>query len=297
MSSKISILIYSYNRAEEFRSNLELVLAQKYPSELFEVVAMDDASTDGTWEMLSGLASGGKHKNLRILRNTVNLDIAGCRQELFRNISPESELVLLMDDDVALPEKFLADIAGFMENDPDAGAMGPRVVYAKDPAKTAHFPNFVNSVTGFYTSREVSAATDCDWLIACCVCFRRQALEKAGGFDVSFVSSHQEVDLCLKIKAAGCRIVYNPGLVVTHDIAEKKRKPGRLYYLYRNKFLVIRKNFNFPWNVTATLAALFLGFPKYVLDSLACNRGVNIVELRLIVRAVADGLRGRDGRM
>lgn len=297
MALKISVLLYSHNRAEQFRSNLELVLAQSYPAEDFEVLAMDDASTDGTWEMLSSLAADAKRANLRIFRNGANLDIAGCRAELHKNISPEASLVLLMDDDVALPPGFLSWAAAYMEAKPGVGAMGPKVVYFKDPSRTAHCPNFVNSVTGFYSSREAAGPTDCDWVIACCVCFRREALERAGGFDAAFVSSHEEVDLCLKIKAAGYRVLYNPEITVTHDIAEKKRKAGRLYYLYRNKFLVIRKNFSFPWNVTATLAALFLGFPKYILESLAYNRGVNGAELMTISKAVLDGLRGRGGRL
>lgn len=297
MPSKISVLLYSHNRAEQFRANLELVLAQSYPAEDFEVLAMDDASGDGTWEMLTALAAGGKRANLRVLRNSVNLDIAGCRAELHKNISPESSLVLLMDDDVTLPPDFLSWAAAYMQANPGVGAMGPKAVYLKDPSRTAHYPNFVNPVTGFYSSREVARPTDCDWLIACCVCFRREALERAGGFDASFVSSHEEVDLCLKIKAAGYRVVYNPEKTVAHDIAEKKRKAGRLYYLYRNKFLVIKKNFRFPWNITATLAALCLGFPKYVLESLAHNRGVNAAELMTISKAVLDGLRGRGGRL
>ncbi|PKM98689.1 MAG: hypothetical protein CVU79_02200 [Elusimicrobia bacterium HGW-Elusimicrobia-3] len=297
MASKISVLLYSHNRAEQFRANLELVLAQSYPAEDFEVLAMDDASGDGTWAMLTAIAASGERGNLRILRNSSNLDIGGCRAELYRNISPESSLVLLMDDDVALPPDFLSWAAAYMAANPGVGALGPRVVYHKDPSRPAHYPNFVSPVTGFYSSRGADAATDCDWLIACCVCFRREALAQAGGFDASFVSSHEEVDLCLKIKAAGYRVVYDPERTVTHDIAEKKRKSDRLYYLYRNKFLVIRKNFRLPWNITATLAILFLGFPRYIADSLVQNRGVNAAELRTIVKAVFDGLRGRGGKL
>ena len=296
MPEFITLLITSCNRAAQLRENLELIFAQDYPRSLFEVVVMDDASTDGTWPLLTGLASGGRHKNLRTLRNERNLGIVSCRQELFKQISPRSGLALVMDDDVSLPGGFLSALAAYMEKDQRIGALGPRVVYKNDPERAAHYPNFVNFVTGFYSSKDPSEAMDCDWLISCCLALRKEALDRTGGFDVSFVNSHEEADLCLRIKSLGYRVVYQPHLCVKHDIAEKKRKIDRFYYMYRNKFLVIRKNFPFPWKVTATLAVLFLGFPKYLLESVVFNRGVVLSEWKTVSLAVLDGLRGRGGR-
>ncbi len=296
MPEFISVLINSYNRAEQLRGNLELVFLQDYPADLFEIVVMDDASTDGTWEMLSGLAAGGQHPNLRIMRNDSNLEIVGCRQKLFQNLSPRSTVAILLDDDVSLPPGCLGKMAAYLGEHPEVGALGPRVVYAKNPDRTAHYPNFVNRFTGFYSSREVSEITDCDWLIACCLALRVEALARTAGLDIGFVNSHEEVDLCLRIKALGYKVVYYPLVKVRHDIGESKRKINRLYYLYRNKFLVIRKNFPFPWKVTATAAAVFLGFPKYIFESVLYNRGAVFSELKTITMAVLDGLLGRGGK-
>ena len=297
MSKFLSVIIHTYNREEVFLYNLRTVLAQDYPDDRFEIILMDDASSDGTWMALSGLAAAGARGNLRIIRNEKNLEIVGCRHKLLAELSPKSDLVVLLDDDVSLPVNFLSEISGFMEKYPDIGALGPRVVYAKTPGRTAHEANFVNRVTGFYSSKDASTATDCDWLIACCLTMRADALRGAGGFDPSFVNSHEEVDLCLKMKSLGYRVVYYPGLVVSHDIGEKKRKIERLYYLYRNKFLVIKKNFRFPWRLTATLANLCLGFPKYILESIIFNKRLVPGEVALITKAVYHGLIGRTGRL
>ena len=202
----------------------------------------------------------------------------------------------MVDDDVSLPGNYLSALAAYMAKNPDVGALGPGVVYKNAPDRMAHYPNFVDPVTGLYSSRNVSGETDCDWLISCCLALRVNALKKAGGLDGSFINSHEEVDLCLRIKSADYRVVYYPALKAEHDIPENVRKIGRLYYLYRNKFLVIRKNFPFPWKATATLTALFLGFPKYLLESVVYNRGIVPAELKTITRAVLDGLRGRGGR-
>ena len=297
MAKFLSVIIHTYNREEIFFENLRTVLAQDYPDDRFEIILMDDASSDGTWTVISRLAASGARKNLRIIRNEKNLEIVGCRHKLLEEISPKSDLVVLLDDDVSLPENFISEISGFMEKHPDIGALGPRVVYSKNQGRTAHEANFVNRVTGFYSSMDASTATDCDWVIACCLTMRVAALRGAGGFDASFVNSHEEVDLCLKMKSLGYRVVYYPLLVVTHDIGEKKRKIERLYYLYRNKFLVIKKNFRFPWRLTATLANLCLGFPKYILESMIFNKRLVPGELALIARAVYDGLIGRTGRL
>jgi len=92
--------------------------------------------------------------------------------------------------------------------------------------------------------KDADERMECDFVIGCCWLLRKEVFEQLGGFDADYYINHWEVDYCLRAIDRGSTIVYEPKAVVKHKIL-----PGgtinkeRLYYLYRNKFLLF-KNFS-----------------------------------------------------
>jgi hypothetical protein len=207
---------------------------------------------------------------------------------LEKKISPEAEFVCFIDDDAELPAAALSWLAGFLRDNPGAGAAGPRIAVMSDPGVAAHKANFV-SLAGRYSEKDSSTPLDCDWLNSTCLMVRASALSQSGGFYAGFYTAHEEVDLCLRLKKAGWRVVYLPGITVLHDIIPGRTKRERLYYLYRNKFLIFRRNFGFLRCLTASLGTLVFGLPKYLLESLKFHGKIVPSEIREILRAVKDG--------
>ena len=110
---KVSIHIISYNQRDFIREAVDSALAQDYPS--FEVVIADDASTDGTAEILAEyqrthpdwvVAVLGE-ENVGITRNS-NRGLAACSGEL---------IAFMGGDDVLLPGKVAAQVAWFAEDE------------------------------------------------------------------------------------------------------------------------------------------------------------------------------------
>lgn len=109
----VSVVIPTHNRRELLRSALESVYKQTYSR--FEVIVVDDCSTDGTTELLRQEAEQGR---LRFHRNAKSLGGAGSR-----NVGiglAKGELVAFLDDDDEwLPEKLAQQVPLF--SDPEVG--------------------------------------------------------------------------------------------------------------------------------------------------------------------------------
>jgi len=261
---------------------------------------LDDAGEDDTVrtvedhfrkEQTAGWAS------LHLHRNESRSDTAFSRHRLemlARQENPDSLLVL--DDDVTLDPAVISSLTGYLDIHPDAAAVGPRILFADRPETDCHRPNFVHPWTARYSELATDRTVDCDWLISACCLFRSADLYAAGGFDPSFVTAHEEVDLCLRLRRAGRRIVYHPETRVWHDVRLSTPKQERLYYLYRNRFLVIQKNFRGIRRLTAVLFGLTFSSTKAVWDAFRRNASSS-VELRLILRAFQDGLLSRWGTL
>jgi rhamnosyltransferase len=81
----------------------------------------------------------------------------------------------------------------------------------------------------------------------------KKVFVELGGFDADYYIGHWEVDYCLRAKKKGFRIIYEPEAVAKHKIPLKATPtPKRIYYLFRNKLLMLRKNptlFEARWTV------------------------------------------------
>jgi N-acetylglucosaminyl-diphospho-decaprenol L-rhamnosyltransferase len=292
--SRITVLMCTRNRGVAATRCLESLIRQDYPHALVDVCVLDDSSSDGSADMLRPaleLLKASGFAEARLFVNEQNVQIAAGRRFLQKQIPAGADFVCYLDDDAELPPGALSALAGFLRENAEVGAAGPRIAAMSSPEVTAHMANFVSWI-GLYSEKDANIPLDCDWLNSTCLMTRNSALAQAGGFYPGFYTAHEEVDFCLKLKNFGWRVVYLPGLTVLHDIVPGGTKRERLYYLYRNKFLVFRRNFGFIRFAAAAMVTLLFGLPKYVLESL---RAGSPGEVFLILRAVAHGLSGREG--
>jgi glycosyltransferase involved in cell wall biosynthesis len=125
----VSIAIPTYNRAEKLRRAVQSVLAQTH--EDLEVVISDNASTDGTAELLSDLAAADER--VRVVRQPVNRGMVANLDAVAR-LAEGDHVMLLSDDDWLAPrcvERTLEVLRGAPGR---AGALG-RVAYMRDGAE------------------------------------------------------------------------------------------------------------------------------------------------------------------
>lgn len=141
--------------------------------------------------------------------------------------------VLLLNDDIeiATPD-FIEEMLGFAQQ-PEVGAVGARLIFpdgllqhagvtvlAGNPGHV--FYRYPSDHPGFFHSNRVHR----NWsaVTAACMMLRREVFEAVGGLDEHFPLNFNDVDLCLRIRQKGLRIVFTPYAELIHH--ESVTKPG-----------------------------------------------------------------------
>jgi GT2 family glycosyltransferase len=296
----MSIIIPTQNNEEDLIDCLNSIRSLDYPYDKIEIIIWDNNSQfEGKRKIMKTLSDISKEQKLRVefIENSDNYGVYTSRDELFERAAPDAEFILSIDDDVVLPPKLFKELLPLFGTDNSIGIIGPKTVYDKVPSETAHGAGFVNWWLGQYSTKDAREMLDCDYVIGCCMLIKKSVIDQIGGFDHDYYTSHGEVDFCLKAKKKGYKVIYQPAVSVRHRVEKGGTKtPERLYYVFRNKLFVIKKNAPLPqkW-ISLALYSLFW-LPKGILDSIIRNRGTNSQEIKTIFTGMMDGWLGRGGK-
>lgn len=140
------------------------------------------------------------------------------------------EWFLFLDDDVELTPDFLRRWLAMLAAGPDrnriADAVGPQL-----PGKSRRFFGRVTDCSNFW-AQQGGGAEDRDWLYSAAIFVRAEAYRRSGGFNPDLPNG-EDVDLTRRIKAAGCRLRYEPSLIARHD-HRRDTLPSMWRYFWRN---------------------------------------------------------------
>ena len=296
----VSIIIPTLNSKKDISKCLHTIQCLDYPKNLLEIIIWDNGSTDGTQGEVNRVFTDMKKedwKRLNLIHSKINLGGFTSRDELFKHVNPDTDYVLNIDDDVFLPVDCLAVLIRSLQQNPEAGIVGPRTVYDSNPEVIAHGAGFVNLWIGRYRDIDTGKPVECDYIIGCCMLIEKGVISAVHGFDRDYYTSHAEVDFCLKAKKKGYKVLYDPGIIVRHNVAMGGTKTmERIYYLYRNKLLVIRKNASlFQKMICFSLYTIFW-VPKMILDSIRFHRGIRLEEWLVMFKAARHAIINRVGK-
>jgi GT2 family glycosyltransferase len=297
----ISIVIPTLNMKEDIVKCLNSIRRLEYPKESMEVIIWDNGSTDGAQEEVNRMFMEMRKegwKALNMIQSEENLGVYTSRDELFKRVNHDTDYVLSIDDDVFLPGDSLNILIKYLKDHSNAGIIGPKTVYDVKPDETAHGAGFVNLWIGRYSDIDASSLVECDYVIGCCMLIKKEVISDLNGFDRDYYTSHGEVDFCLRAKKKGYKIFYEPGVIVRHNVARGgTRTPERIYYLYRNKLLVIRKNALLLQKVTSLPLYTIFWIPKMIMDSILFHRGIKLDEWLVMLKAVSHAIMNRAGKV
>ncbi len=295
----VSIIIPTLNNMKEIVKCLHFIRKLDYPDKYLEIIIWDNGSTDGTQEAVDSMFEEMEGwKRLNMIRSEENLGVYTSRDELFKHISHDTDYVLSIDDDVFLPGDSLMTLIKYLSGHPETGIVGPRTVYDSNPDVTAHGAGFVNLWAGRYKDIDTDSLVECDYVIGCCMLIKKEVISEIKGFDRDFYTSHGEVDFCLRAKKKGFKTFYGPDVIVRHNVARGGTKTlERIYYLYRNKLLVIRKHASLLQKAVILPLYTIFWIPKMIMDSIRFHRGIKLDEWRVMLKAVRHAITNRVGKV
>jgi GT2 family glycosyltransferase len=210
----VTIVIPVFNRLDLTRQCLE-ALRRTTPSSLYDLVVVDDASTDGTAEYLRRERAAGR---LKALVNETNIGFGrACNRAAG---FARGEYVLFLNNDT-IPQPGWLEALVAAAADPSVGAVGSRLLYPNGTLQHAGIA--LPDGIPFHVHRGEPAdfapaleRRDYPAVTGASILFRRDLLERLEGFDEVYEMYVEDVDLCLRVWDAGFRVVYEPASVLIH---------------------------------------------------------------------------------
>ncbi|MGA7987925.1 MAG: glycosyltransferase family 2 protein [Candidatus Dormiibacterota bacterium] len=209
----VSVVMVTFNRWDLTRQALSLLAEVTEPR--FEVIVVDNASSDGTAEHLTSVAGA------KVLRNARNLGFGPANNQ--GAAMARGRHLLLLNSDAWVRPGWLDPLVDIVEADPAVAAVAPKLLYPDARLQEAGSIIWRDARVRNYGDGDLPNKPEylfrrtVDYASAACLLVRRSAFIAVGGFDPLFAPMYcEDVDLCLALAAGPGRVVYQPRSVVEH---------------------------------------------------------------------------------
>jgi N-acetylglucosaminyl-diphospho-decaprenol L-rhamnosyltransferase len=224
----LSVLITSWNARDVLLPCLHTLFADPVPFDM-EIVVVDNGSTDGT-----STAVQRAYPTVKLLRIEHNRGYSAGANVGLRACT--GRYVLLLNSDTLVPTLAVSNLVAFMDAHPDAGACGPRLVLPQGMVQEFAFGG---DPTLSYLLRRgfarvvlkralhdwsTTAIQKVDWVSGTALMVRQTVVQDVGGLDEEIYAYFEDVDWCMRIRAAGYVIYFVPHIAVTHIGGQSLRK-------------------------------------------------------------------------
>lgn len=225
---KCSIIIVSYNSRDPIYPCLTTI-RRFPPRDPWEVVVVDNSSTDGTAEMVRE-----KFPWVRLVANSTNLGYSKAVNQGIR--LAQGDYFLILNPDIMVRSGSLQALLDFADQNQDGGLFGAKLLNPDGSVQHScrRFYTFLvllmrRTLLGklFPNSRAVSRhlmsdfdheeSRPVDWILGACMLVRRQIVEQVGSMDERFFLYFEDVDWCYRIQRAGYKVYYVASAVMDHQ--------------------------------------------------------------------------------
>jgi len=270
--TEVSVVVVNWNTQDILCDCLRSIYEQGGEIDL-EVIVIDNASTDGSVEMVKK-----DFPQVTLIENSKNRGFAAANNQGI-DIS-KGRYVLLLNSDTVVLDNAIAKTAAFADSHPEAAVVGCRVL---NPDRTLQptcfmFPSILNmllSSTYLYKLfpkskffgrermtwwnrndiREVDVVTGCFMLV------RQDVIKKVGSMDEQFFMYGEETDWCYRFKQAGWKILFTPFAEIIHLGGQSaEQKAVTMIVQIRKSILQFMKKHHGPfvYRTACLLIILFL---------------------------------------
>jgi GT2 family glycosyltransferase len=264
----VTIVFLAYNRREELRESLQrMLLESDYEAECDDVIVVDNASTDGTADMLRK-----EFPQVQLIVRDENVGVSGWNDGLAQ---ARGEWVLLLDDDCYLSGDGLSRAVRAAEAE-QVELVSFKVASTENP--------------GWVFSEKYRTGLFSFW--GCAVLMRREVIEALGGYDPEIFVWANELEFLLRFYDRGFKHLHCPQ-VVAHHMKEPGDGTGfdvRSYRINARHFAYIAGKLFRSRDAFEAFVALLA---RNVRDGLRRDRGA-FRALPDTVRGFAHGLRHRE---
>ncbi|AIY89558.1 glycosyltransferase family 2 protein [Geoglobus acetivorans] len=302
--SSVSIVIPTHNRKDKLIRLIESILQSNYPKEKLEIIVVDDASTDGTYEELTKIFSDLiKERKLKIIRNKRDRYSTYCR-----NIGVKyshGEYIFLIDDDNIVDKSCILELVKTFKQNDKIGMVCPLNLWKKEPDVIIAIGGKIPILWRRLFSRDKykkligkrinfvnlpDTIENCDFCPNAFMIKKDLALKTLPDSDL-FPHNWGEVEWGVKVKQLGYEIICNTKAIVWHDINNPYRIITRIdnefkaYDIAKTRIIFVRK-YGVVIDKILLFITLLLYIVGYIIIALKSSRSRS---KRTIIGAILEG--------
>ena len=249
----VSVVVVNWNRRELLRCCLRSLARQSYQD--FEVLVVDNGSTDGSSALAEQAEFQGRH---HWIRNAENHGFCAANNQAIRRA--RGTYIALLNNDAESDPGWLAALvgalAGALERNPRIGMAASKVLSFSNRGvidKVGHviYPDGQNCGrgSGEQDRGQYDQPEEVAWPDGCAALYRKQLLDEIGGFDEDFFAYGDDAELGLRARIAGWRCLYVPQARVYHRLGATlgRHSERRAFLIERNRIWLAVKLF--PWRL------------------------------------------------
>ncbi|VAW19800.1 Glycosyl transferase, group 2 family [hydrothermal vent metagenome] len=255
---KLSVIIVNYNVKHFLEQCLHSV--QKACNDIdSEIFVVDNNSVDGSCNLVKD-----KFPEVLLIENNENHGFSYANNQAIKQA--KGEYILLLNPDTVVEEDTLKKVTGFMDDTPDAGGLGVRMIDGKGNFLPESKRGLPTPWVAFYKIFGLSALfphskkfgryhltylpddeiNQVDVLAGAFMLLRKSALEKVGLLDETFFMYGEDIDLSYRITQGGFKNYYFPETTIIHYKGESTKK-GSVNYVrvfYKAMIIFAKKHFS-----------------------------------------------------
>jgi len=218
MKPELTIVLVNFNdkaHLEDCLSSLEEGTSKLAA----EVILVDNHSQDGSPELVRT-----SFPWVKLIQNMENLGYARANNIGIKASS--GEFILFLNTDTVVPPEALPALVAELRARTRVGAVGPALVHESGRYQVSFGGrrNFFSEIgqkyflNPYYKSvlGRSSKPRDVWWVSGACLLARRTAVEEVGFFDENYFLYFEDIDLCLRMRAKGWKVIFYPGIRITH---------------------------------------------------------------------------------
>lgn len=268
MKPILSIIYIYYNTPKEIADSISsLRTAVKNVS--FEILIVDNASPKRLPQIIM------QNKKIAFLQNVKNLGFGKAVNQAVKKA--KGQYLLVINPDTLCTKNSIFTMVERMKKDKKIGVLGPQL--QKQNGEILHsigsvpklpdslfvfsflnklFPNNPYSKKYWASNVDRNAEQETETVGGACMLFKKDVFLQVGGFDERFFMYFEEIDICLRIKDAGYKILYFPKSVVIHFVGKSTTNKKWIQKTFEeSRYKFFEKKYGVP---IAFLTEVFLRF-------------------------------------
>ncbi|MBI3379363.1 glycosyltransferase family 2 protein [Candidatus Gottesmanbacteria bacterium] len=246
MQKKLGIVILNWNNKKEILQCLESI---KRSGHMESVVIVDNGSEDRSLKKIRN-----QNPEVRIIENKKNLGFAeGNNIGIRYLLGKGTQYILILNPDTEIEKDTIPNLLKVMEEDKSIGITGPKIFSSNNKIWSAggvlEQNRYSGGLIGLGESNKskYDEMKEVDFISGTAMMVKREVFEKCGLFNPDYFIYYEDVELNLRAKKSGYKLVFIPTSTITHHESSSmgKNSPAQEYYMARNHLFFVDRNAGF----------------------------------------------------